>query len=893
VTVESLTLTRIAGDEFFNLLSPAPGTSGTNPVTRSGTRDNIPVGYYLLRVVLRNSSGAAVGKSEAVHIYQNLTAKTALAEYTFTADDFRAYLVTNTNDSGPGSLRQAIIDAPAGQTIRVMLEPGSVIALDYYALRVTKSITIEGNGVILGQGLWNSSVINYDYVLLRIDDVAADVKISGVHFKNRSIDGYGIRNTGILTLESCIFSKEPGTRYFLDRNGGAIYSSNTLTIRGCTFYNNKGITGGAVYFDASGKTLTLAGNLFRDTTASDYPVVCVNSGTAVASYNVVDVDFGTGNTQCGWAQGTGDRLATALPISPITFRLYGNGATNVIATLPAGYPASDFYGNPISNGAAAGAVQASTGSGYYLELSVSNSLGGTVEVSPEPDEDGLVPSSISITADPNPGYTFGYWQAQGVQITNASTTLTLSEPTWIKAIFNRTVIVDNFSDGSGSATTPGTLRYALTNVENWDIINFTGVSEGTTRIELGSALPQVRNNITIHGNGVTLTWASSLVTPEPLLETWDSINNIPGVGIKISGVHFKNGLAEEGGAIFNFNGNLTLESCTFDGNTAEEGGAIYHYSNYSGVSYLGNLKLESCAFDGNTADLGGAIYHYGGNVTMESCTFNDNESTTGYGYGGAIYNGSGSAMTILDCAFDGNTAMNVGGAIDNRGSLTIESCTFNGNESTSTTTGSGYGGAIYNNAILTIRGSKFDGNTTGVVGGAIHNAGSLLLESCIFNGNKSLTGTGYGGAVYSTNSLTILGCTFYGNTAQSGGAVFVHPYEPSETTLTLTGNLFYGNSAVSIYDEVYVYTGTAVNVSYNVVDVAFGTGSSQCGWAQGTGDTYITGGIPIDTTSFAPNSGSPGINDIGIVPAGLSGFPTTDYYGATRTFPNGAAGAVK
>jgi hypothetical protein len=76
------------------------------------------------------------------------------------------------------------------------------------------------------------------------------------------------------------------------------------------------------------------------------------------------------------------------------------------------------------------------------------------------------------------------------------------------------------------------------------------------------------------------------------------------------------------------------------------------------------------------------------------------------------------------------------------------------------------------------------------------------------------------------------------------------------------------------------------------VDVAFGTGSSQAGWAAGTGDTYISTGNPIDPATFAPNAGSPGMTEIGIVPVGLPDFPATDFYGSTRTFP-GAAGAVR
>jgi hypothetical protein len=52
---------------------------------------------------------------------------------------------------------------------------------------------------------------------------------------------------------------------------------------------------------------------------------------------------------------------------------------------------------------------------------------------------------------------------------------------------------------------------------------------------------------------------------------------------------------------------------------------------------------------------------------------------------------------------------------------------------------------------------------------------------------------------------------------------------------------------------------------------------------------------PINPATFKPNTGSPGIADIGILPLSgtLTGFPTTDFYGNARTFPNGAVGAAE
>jgi hypothetical protein len=366
--VETFTLTRIAGEEAPVDLTTAGTTSGTDPLTLSGSKSAIPAGYYLLRAVVKNSAGASAGRSEVVHIYQNLAAEAA---YVFTDDDFRVSRVTSTANSGPGTLRQALTDALAitegPQTIQVVLEPGAVITLTDVLPQITKSITIEGNGVTLTPSAsWTS---NYDSQLLYIY-TAAIVRIRGIHFKDGLATDFGaaIQNEGILILESCIFSGNRTTS--TSSSGGVMYSGNTLTIRGCTFYNNSSIRyGGAVYFYAPGKTLTLTGNLFYGNTATSYPVVYCASGTVSASYNVVDVALGTTSSQAGWTAGTGDKttlndgddLTIAGDPFDTTSFVPVAGLQSFLATAPADFPLTDFYGTTRTFPDAPGAVAKTPG----------------------------------------------------------------------------------------------------------------------------------------------------------------------------------------------------------------------------------------------------------------------------------------------------------------------------------------------------------------------------------------------------------------------------------------------------------------------------------------------------------------------------------------------------
>jgi hypothetical protein len=112
--VEYLTLTRIAGAETVDLAAGVT-PSGSDPVVFSNEKTGIASGYYWLNVRIRDGIGRYAGKSEAVHIYQNLSAQ---AVYVFTAEDFSLYTVTYSTGTGTGT-------APAS----VNLNGGSDITL--------------------------------------------------------------------------------------------------------------------------------------------------------------------------------------------------------------------------------------------------------------------------------------------------------------------------------------------------------------------------------------------------------------------------------------------------------------------------------------------------------------------------------------------------------------------------------------------------------------------------------------------------------------------------------------------------------------------------------------------------------------------------------------------
>jgi hypothetical protein len=584
----------------------ADGIAAANEVTITATMAD-PAAGYELRWLVNGRKTASTGDNAlqltlAGHTYVQALFEKVVPVTIFT-DEIGSAATTE------GTLRYALTNAQNGDVIHIGTS-GQTISLKSELPDITASITIEGNSVTLTQ--------SGNFRLMSINVADAEVTIRRVCFKDGRTSYQGgaaiYLTDGTLTLDSCIFSGNQGfTGTTGAVQGGAIYNSTgTLNVTGCTFVSNSVPDfGGAIY---NVGTLTLIGNLFYGNTARGNPSV-VSGGTVTSGgYNVADT------TSPGYTLVTGsDKTISVIPVSPLTCRLLsGSGTAGVITTLPDGYPTEDFYGVAITDGAAAGAVQSTvSGSGYYLAISVNNTAAGTYTVAPEPDAEGIVPADeVTITATANNGYRLREWLSNGRTTGGDDNPLvfTLSQHTIVQAVFERSVTVTSFAD----TNTAGTLRYALNNTQEGDIIQLVGVIPGETTIQLSSRLPTINKSITIEGNGVTITRAA----------TWTTI------GSETQFMYISNEDAD-----------VTIRRVWFkDGRSTSGGGAL--------TKYVGTLTLESCIFSGNqnsqTNDAcGGAIYNRTGTMNVKGCTFYDNRSN---GYGGAINNGGGSG----NCRLTGN-----------------------------------------------------------------------------------------------------------------------------------------------------------------------------------------------------------------------------------------------
>ena len=158
--------------------------------------------------------------------------------------------VVNTNDSGPGSLRQALADAHDGDTINFDVSlKGQNIALTSGELVIDKSITITGPGPDqLAVGL---NIPQYHFRVFHVMASPA-VTIEGLTI-GPSLFFYGcgiLNDQATLTINNCAVTGNDGQTL-----GAGISNGGTLTI------NNSSITGNVLDYQGTGVGIFSSGTL--------------------------------------------------------------------------------------------------------------------------------------------------------------------------------------------------------------------------------------------------------------------------------------------------------------------------------------------------------------------------------------------------------------------------------------------------------------------------------------------------------------------------------------------------------------------------------------------------------------------------------------------------------
>jgi hypothetical protein len=277
------------------------------------------------------------------------------------------WTVTNCNDSGIGSLRQAVASAAAGDivTLPSSLSSCSPITLTSGPVDLTDSGTIVGPGanVVAVSASFTSSVFEVPR--------GVTVNITGLTIEDGSAgtgNGGGIDNAGTVTLIDSTVSHNSGSA------GGGIDSTGTVTLNDSTVSGNKAAFGGGIYNTgtvtlndstvSANSASTLSGDSTGETFADGGGVF--NTGTLTVTDSTLSGNSATG----GFAYGGGIDNAGSVTLTNST--LSGNQAEGGTAT----------YGGAIDNGGTA-SITNSTLAGNVAESgsAVSNAGSATVRAS--------------------------------------------------------------------------------------------------------------------------------------------------------------------------------------------------------------------------------------------------------------------------------------------------------------------------------------------------------------------------------------------------------------------------------------------------------------------------------------------------------------------------------
>jgi hypothetical protein len=558
-------------------------------------------------------------------------------------------LVVNTNDSGAGSLRQAVLVADnAGSVTTITFAPalsGQTITLTSGPLTLTQATIIAGPGANLLTVSGGS--ISRVFVIAG----GATVTLSGLTISDGNAggnDGGGILCSGTLTLTACHLKDNQTSPSGYDaRSGGGVYgvAGSSLRIADCLFTGNVSYYGSAITHKSANEALVSNTTVNGNTSRGNYSgAIVADSGGKIRLESCTV----TGNTYS--SPDSASAAINAWPSSVIQYRNtivagnsgvgftnYDNGSGGTLTSL----------GHNLSSDASGNLTGPGDQTNTNPLLAPLGNYGGPTQTRPPLLESPAIDAGDDSITATFPTDQRGFARLAGAHADIGAVELPVS-----------LVVLTNGNAGYGS------LRYAVTYATNNSTITFAPSLAGQT-ITLTSGQLTLTNTVTID--------ASSL----------------PG-GIAISGNNSSRILRIAPG------GNVTLESLTLENGfltgAAPAGGGAGILVDNGAVLTVNRSTIAS-----NTASYGGGVYCLGGTLTVNNSTLTGN-SATGFGfggYGGGLYILNSSATvnqsTIAGNAFTAGTFSGGGGLALNNSTVTVLNSILAGNSAPDLATISGGG----------------------------------------------------------------------------------------------------------------------------------------------------------------------------------------------------------
>lgn len=357
--------------------------------------------------------------------------------------------------------------------------------------------------------------------------------------------------------------------------------------------------------------------------------------------------------------------------------------------------------------------------------------------------------------------------------------------------------------------------------------NSSGVEGGAIRI--GGTI----KNLSANFIGNYASAPSGKAYGGAIYNTYGTVENL--VGGFVNNYVYSNGsssLTTGGGAIYNYHGTFEKIAADFVGNYAvakdgyAQGGAIHNnmgtFANISGDFIRNYAKTKTANAQGGAVYNAGAINSITGDFIENKLSISNGSSYVSAS-GGAIYNNLGTykmsyadkgIIDTITADFINNsietTGYGYGGAIYNAGIIKNINGNFAGNYISAS---SARGGAIYNEGTIEkITGAFIENTATGSPrGGAIHNASKIIDIDASFTGNYL---SGEGGAIYNSGTITNLSGDFIANHSDGdyGGAI----YNDGGTITSISGNFrenYASDSGGNAYGgAIYNYDGEITSI---------------------------------------------------------------------------------
>ncbi|HEY6333831.1 MAG TPA: right-handed parallel beta-helix repeat-containing protein [Blastocatellia bacterium] len=541
--------------------------------------------------------------------------------------------VTNTNDSGAGSLRQAIADSESGDTINFNVPLESNIVLTSGELVINSDLTISGPGANLLNisGNNNSRVFSLDSGTGSISGLTVSGG-NGSGSLDTTVGGGVLCSGGSFTITSCAVSNSSA----VSDGGGVAILGGSLAVNNCAVSGNScGGSGGGIA--NLGFALTITNSTIFNNGAAATGGGLFNSGTSSL-------------TNCTISNNTG-QMGGGISV------LFGSLTIN--NTIVAGNQSQEGGAEDIND---AGFVP---GNNNLIQTTGAVQLTGTGNIT------GMDPmlGPFEINGGPTPTMELGCGSPAigegsvgaltGIATDQRSAPRTVDGAVDIGAIEMQNQVTNTNDSGSGS------LRDAINNSSANEIIDISPRVTGT--ITLTSRSIVVGNNVTLDGPGANVLSVSGNNASKVFVIV-DGSEEIDGLTITAGNAFDASG----GGAVF-CDSALTMNSCVISDSVDAAGGGV-------AVSD-GSLTMNGCTVtdcSSTTANGGGILAEGTATLALTNCTLSGN-SAAGIGGGFAINSGS---AALTNCTISSNSAGDDGGgaSLPNiGGTLIINNCIIAGN----------------------------------------------------------------------------------------------------------------------------------------------------------------------------------------------------------------------